>query len=76
MSATVLQFPTPQPNDGGKARILRRRKERALDDLALLHGPGIAAPLGIAAMCELTMGHTDLGMPSDSAYSAPASDPA
>jgi hypothetical protein len=70
----ILAFPTPAPKDGGKVRFLRRRKELELDDLALLYAPGIAAPVGVVALCDLTMGCAD---PEDTVpceYQAPDQD--
>ena len=58
-------FPT---NDGGKARIQRRRKAIGLEHL--FHGSTISD------VHDLVMDHADNGMPSDSPYHAPDSDPA
>jgi hypothetical protein len=37
----LLQFPTPQPKDGGKSRIQRRRRilfqQEPVDELVMLH---------------------------------------
>jgi hypothetical protein len=64
VSADILQFPTPQPKDGGKGYKERFRARRETS--------GLAAP----RPDDLTMGHADNEMPCDSAYCAPASDPA
>lgn len=63
----VLQFAARQlPTDGGRARILRRRdnfKFRIPEE-----------PIVDCAEDDLMMDHADNGMPSDSPYSAPATD--
>jgi hypothetical protein len=65
MTADILQFPTPQPKDGGKERILRKRRAIRLEHM--FHGSILPD--------DLTQGHADQ-MPSDSPYCAAESDPA
>lgn len=48
MTATVLQFPTLRPNDGGKARIKAKRQTS-----------GLAAPTAPTPQDSLIMDHAD-----------------
>ena len=54
------------PEDGGKARIQRRRQAIGLEHL--FHGSSVGG------YHDLTMDHADNGMPSDVAYCAPDDD--
>lgn len=68
MPADIVQFiPRGLPTDGGKSRILRKRGD--------FHFRIPAEPI-VDCRDDLIMGHSDPGMPSDSPYFAPDSDPA
>jgi hypothetical protein len=68
MTADVLQFTaTPKQTDGGKARVLRKRDNYRFR---------IPSEPIVDCADDLVMDHADNGMPSDSPYCAPDSDPA
>jgi hypothetical protein len=67
MSEIINATFTPKQTDGGKARILRKR-----DNFKFC----IPEEPIVDCADDLVMDHADLGMPSDSPYYAPDSDPA